>query len=118
MVPNALHRPAPVHGVDVFDFELLPCFPEGALPENLDAVLALSPAPDGAGDWTDHYQYSGGPGGAGGQANVFCTHSQVPGRVQARQGWRKEISQAAGVGSLDRVGDRWILRLGGLLCDR
>jgi hypothetical protein len=43
MVPDALHRPAPVHGVDIFHFQLLSGFAKRAVSETLAASLLYLP---------------------------------------------------------------------------
>src|ERR1019366_8254900 len=41
MLPDALYRPAPVHGFDVLHFQLLSGFAEGAVSKKLAAIAAL-----------------------------------------------------------------------------
>ena len=53
LVPDALHRPAAVPGVDVLDFQLLPGLAEGAVSREMAALPALSSLPDGAGHRPD-----------------------------------------------------------------
>src|SRR5215469_9856607 len=60
LVPNALHRPAAVYGVDVFDFELLPGFTARVVSAKLAAGIALSPVPHGARHWSYHHKHQGG----------------------------------------------------------
>src|SRR5271169_6646772 len=67
MVPDALHRPAPVHGFDVFYFQLLSGFAKGAVSKELAALAAL-PAPlDVSRNRPDDHQYPRRAGSAGGQ---------------------------------------------------
>ena len=60
MVPDALHRRAPVHGLHVLDLEFLPGLAKGAVPAALVANVPLPALPDGARDWPDHHQLQGG----------------------------------------------------------
>src|ERR1700685_4078877 len=55
MVPDALHRPAAVHGVDVFHLQLLSGFAKGIISQKLAAFVALSSAAHGPGDWPDYH---------------------------------------------------------------
>src|SRR5580700_8120976 len=50
LVPDALHRSAAVHGVDVFDFQFLFGFATGAVSSQLASCVVLSPISHGAGN--------------------------------------------------------------------
>src|SRR5208337_3685437 len=118
MVPDALHRPAPVHGFDVLDFQFLSGVAEGTVSEALAEIPALPAAIDVSRNWTDHHQYDCRAGSAGWQADRVRPHSQVPGRIEEGQNLRGQISQAPGLGSMDRTPDRNLLRVRRLLRDR
>src|ERR1019366_768242 len=98
MVPDALYRPAPVHGFDVFDFQLLPGFAEGTFSKELATIAALPATVDGSGDRADGHQHDCRTGSAGGQADRLRPHSQVPRRIEEGQGRREKIPQASGMG--------------------
>src|SRR6202050_2886868 len=57
MVSDALHRLAIVHGIDVFDFELLPGFTARAFSQELAARTALSAVPYGSWHRIDHHEH-------------------------------------------------------------
>src|ERR1700674_1689747 len=100
MVPDALHRPAPVHGFDVLHFQLLSGFAEGAVSETLATIFALPAAVNGSGNRADDYAYPCRARTAGRQANRLRSYSQVPRRIEEGQGRREEIPQAFGMGSV------------------
>src|SRR5271170_7298622 len=56
MVPDALHRPAPVHGVDVLHFQFLSGFAERIVSKKLAAIAALPALADVAGNWPDGHE--------------------------------------------------------------
>src|SRR5271157_2558304 len=101
MVPDALYRPAPVHGFDVLHFQLLSGFAEGTVSEKLAAIAALPATVDGSGNRADDHEYACRARGAGRQADRLRPHSQVPRRIEERQGWREKIPQASRMGSVD-----------------
>src|SRR6266478_6098423 len=73
MVPDALYRPAPVHGFDVLDFQLLSGFAEGTISETLAAIAALPAAIDGSRNRADGHQYACRARSAGRQADRLRT---------------------------------------------
>src|ERR1039458_500341 len=84
MVPDALHRPALVHGFDVLHFQLLPGFAEGIVSEKLAAIAALLATLDVPRNRIDSHEYARRVGSAGRQADLLRAHSQVPGRIEER----------------------------------
>src|ERR1035437_751756 len=118
MVPDALHRPAPVPGFDVFYFQLLFGFAEGTVSEKLAALAALPATVDVVGNRADGHQYDCRAGSAGGQADRLRPDSQVPRRIEDGQGRREKIPQTSGMGSMDRTPDRNLFRFSGLLRHR
>src|SRR6267378_1983288 len=58
MVPNALHRPAPVHGFDLLHFQFLSGFAKGTVSETLAAIAALPATIDGSRNRADGHQYA------------------------------------------------------------
>src|SRR5208282_1039441 len=101
MVPDALYRPAPVHGFDILHFQLLPGFAERIVSEKLAAIAALPALVDGFGNRADGHEYACRAGSACRQADRLRSHSQVPRRIEEGQGRRKQIPQASGMGSVD-----------------
>src|ERR1039457_4645736 len=65
MVPDALHRSAPVHGFDLLDFQLLPGFAKRTVSEKLAALAALPAFIDGSRNRPDHHQYDCRAGSSG-----------------------------------------------------
>src|SRR5258708_19259287 len=118
MVPDALHRPAPVHGFDVLHFQFLSGFAEGTVSETLAAIAPLPAIIDGSGNRADGHQYACRARSPGRQADRLRPYSEVPRRIEEGQGRREEIPQAAGMGSLDPHSDRNLFRAGGLLRHR
>src|ERR1035438_10668916 len=101
LVPDALHCPATFYGIDVLDFQLLPGFAKGIVSEKLAAIAALPAPAHVSRNRADGYQYARRPGSAGGQADCFCPHAEVPRRIEEGQSGRQEISQAPRMGPLD-----------------
>src|SRR4029077_9076464 len=118
MVPDALYRPAPVHGFNVLHFQLLSGFAEGTVSETLAAIPALPASIDGSGNRADSHQYACRARSADRQADRLRPHSQVPRRIEEGQGRREKIPQAPGMGSVARTPDRNLFRAGGLLRHR
>ena len=110
-----LHRLASVHGVDVFDFKLLPGLAARTVSAELAAGAVISAVPDGAGNRIDHHQHQGGDGGAHRQAERVCANAQVQRDLEARQNREQEVSQAAGMGSVAGVAGGHVFRTDGLL---
>src|SRR5882762_2714026 len=100
MVPDALHRPAPVHGFDVLDFELVSGFAKGTVSEKLAAIAALPANINGSGNRADSNQYACRARSADRQADCLRPYSQVPRRIEEGQGRREKIPQAFGMGSV------------------
>ena len=70
LVSDAHHRPAAVHGVNVFHLQLLPGVPEELFPEIVAANFALFACADGSGHRADDHQQQGGDRGAGGTSDA------------------------------------------------
>src|SRR4030081_2688820 len=100
MVPDALHRPSPVHGFDVLDFQLLSGFAKGTVSETLAAIAPLLATIDGSRNRTDGHQYACRRRSADRQADRLRPYSQVPRRIEEGQGRREKIPQAPGMGSV------------------
>src|ERR1700726_3446137 len=100
MVPDALHRPAPVHGFDILHFQLLSCFAKGTVSEKVAAIAALPAIINGFGNRADGHEYACRARSADRQANPLRPYSEVPRRVEERQGRREKIPQAPGMGSV------------------
>src|SRR6267378_3614996 len=100
VVPDALHRPAPVHGFDVLHFQLLPGFAKGTVSETLVAIAALPAIVDGSGNRADNHQYPCRARSISRQADCLRPYSQVPRRIEEGQGRREKIPQAFGMGSV------------------
>src|ERR1700682_3098066 len=100
MVPDALHRPAPIHGFDILHFQLLFGFAKGTVSEKLAAIAALSAAIDGSRNRADDYEYPCRAGSISRQADRLRPYSEVPRRIEEGQSRREQISQAPGMGSV------------------
>src|ERR1700682_5620854 len=100
MVPDALHRPAPVHGFDLLHFQFLSGFAKGTVSETLAAVAALPAIVDGSWNRADGHQYARRARSADRQADRLRPYSQVPRRIEEGQGGREKIPQAPGMGSV------------------
>ena len=59
LVSDALHRPALVHGLNVFDFEFLSRIAKRALPKNLASDISLLTAINGTRHRAYCHQYQG-----------------------------------------------------------
>src|SRR5258708_1737973 len=101
MVPDALYRPAPVHGFDLLHFQFLSGFAEGTVSKKLAPITALPAPVNGPGNRADSHEYACRSRSAGRQADRLRPHSKVPRRIEKGQGRREKIPQAAGVGSVD-----------------
>src|SRR5260370_15035182 len=78
MVPDALHRPAPIHGFHVLHFQLLSGFTEGTVSETMAAIAALPAIINGSGNRADDHQYACRARGADRQPDRLRPYSQVP----------------------------------------
>ena len=88
LVPDAVHRSAAVHGVDVLDFQLLPDVAERAISQDVAADVSVSASVDGAGDRPDRHQYKGRVGGHRRQTNRICPDTQIPrGHEAGQEAW-------------------------------
>src|SRR5258706_1662847 len=110
MVPDAFHRPTPVHGFDVLHFQLLSGFAEGTVSETLAAIAPLPAIIDGSGNRAYGHQYACRARSFGRQAVRLRPYSEVQRRIKKGQAQREEIPQAAGMGSVDVTSDRNLFR--------
>src|SRR4029077_5299131 len=101
MVPDALHRPAPVYGFDILHFQLLSGFAKGTVSEELAAIAALPAIVNGSGNRADDHEYACRDRSAGRQADRLRPYAQVPRRIEEGQGRCKKIPQAPRMGSVD-----------------
>ena len=84
LVPDALHRPAAVHGVDVFDFKLLSGLAARTVSAKLASGAALSAISDGAGDRPDDHQHESRDRSADRQEERVCAHAEVSAWCRSR----------------------------------
>src|SRR5579862_828193 len=76
MVPDALHRLAAVHGVDIFDFKFLSGLAKGIVPQELAPSASLPTAADGFGHWPDDHEHARRARSAGRQADGLRPDSE------------------------------------------
>ena len=84
LVSDAVHRPAAVHGFDVFDFEFLPGLAARVVSGQMVPRAAVSSVSDGAGHRPHCHQHARGAGSAGGETIRVCADSEISRRDRRR----------------------------------
>src|SRR5260370_39924 len=113
---DAADRLSAVHCEYDVGFYVLPDEPEGAVSEELVYVDPLYSVCDGAGrSGIDDHQHQGRAGGAVWGEERVCPNAEVQREEEGREVAGEGVSQAARHCAVDRVGDRVLLCVDGLL---
>src|SRR5208282_2494956 len=83
LVPDAAHRSAALHGLDLLHLVLLPGVAEGAIPAPLVSNLPLSALPDVAWHWAHHHQHARRYGSSFRHPKFLQAHTEIS-RAEAR----------------------------------
>src|SRR5580692_12858625 len=118
LVPDAVHRSAAIHGVDLFDLDFLSGLAARVISRQVVSRPALSSLSDGSRNRPHRHQYASRAGSAAGKAVRVRPYSEISRRVQKGQSTRQQLSPWSGLGAVGRTADRLLLRRYGVLRDR
>ena len=83
LVSDVVHRLAVVHGIDIFDFQLLPRIAARIISAKLASRSHIFAVPHGARNRPQHHQHQGCARGAYRQRERICANAQIQRHFQA-----------------------------------